>query len=111
MLGEDFVRTARAKGLSERVVVFKHALRCALIPVLTVIGLQLGAVLAGAVITERIFVWPGIGLLLLESIRQLDVPVVQGTVLTIAFGYVLANLATDIAYRVADPRLRHRGTA
>lgn len=108
VLGEDFVRTARAKGLSEKVVVFKHALRCALIPVLTIIGLQLGAVLAGAVITERIFVWPGIGLLLLESIRQLDVPIVQGTVLTIAFGYVLANLLTDIAYRVVDPRLRGR---
>lgn len=111
VLGEDFVRTARAKGLSEKVVVFKHALRCALIPVLTIIGLQLGAVLAGAVITERIFVWPGIGLLLLESIRQLDVPIVQGTVLTIAFGYVLANLLTDIAYRVVDPRLRGREEA
>jgi len=109
VLHDDYVRTARAKGLSERVVVFKHALKNALIPVLTVIGLQLGAVLAGAVITEKIFVWPGIGLLLLESIRRLDVPVVQATVLTIAAGYVVANLLTDLAYRVVDPRIKGEG--
>lgn len=106
VLSEDYVRTARAKGLEERVVLFKHALRNALIPVLTVIGLQFGAVLAGAVVTEKIFAWPGVGLLLLESIRRLDVPVVQGTVLTIALSYVLVNLATDLLYRVVDPRIR-----
>ncbi|MCP4499109.1 MAG: ABC transporter permease [Deltaproteobacteria bacterium] len=106
VLHDDYVRTARAKGMSEKVVLFKHALKNALIPVLTVIGLQLGAVLAGAVITEKIFVWPGIGLLLLESVRRLDVPVVQMTVLTIASFYVLANLATDLLYHVVDPRMR-----
>lgn len=109
VLAEDYVRTARAKGLEERVVVFKHALRNALIPVITIVGLQFGALLAGAVVTEKVFTWPGIGLLLLESIRKLDVPVVQGTVLLIAFTYVMVNLLADLTYRVVDPRLRTEG--
>ncbi len=109
VLNQDYVRTARAKGLDERVVLFKHALRNALIPVITIVGLQFGALLAGAVVTEKVFGWPGIGLLLLESIRRLDVPVVQGTVLLIASSYVLVNLAADLTYRLVDPRLRREG--
>ncbi len=106
VLSQDYVRTARAKGLSERVVLFKHALRNALVPVLTIAGLQFGAVLAGAVVTEKVFVFPGVGLLLFENIMRLDLPVVQGCVLLIATAYVLANLLTDVLYQVADPRLR-----
>lgn len=106
VLADDSIRTARAKGLAEHVVVRRHALRQALVPVLTVLGLQLGALLAGAVVTEKVFAWPGVGLLLVEAIRRLDVPVVQGVVLAIAATYVLVNLATDAAYRLVDPRLR-----
>lgn len=103
---QDYIRTARAKGLSERVVYFKHALRNALMPVVTVIGLELGSLLAGAVVVEKIFGWPGIGLLLLESIQQLDMPLVQGVVLVIAFLYVVMNLLTDWVYGLIDPRVR-----
>lgn len=103
---QDYIRTARAKGLSERVIYFKHALRNALMPVVTVIGLELGSLLAGAVVVEKIFVWPGIGLLLLESIQQLDMPLVQGVVLVIAFFYVVMNLLTDWVYGLIDPRVR-----
>ncbi|MEI6806902.1 MAG: ABC transporter permease, partial [Myxococcaceae bacterium] len=103
---QDYIRTARAKGLSERVVYFKHALRNALMPVVTVIGLELGSLLAGAVVVEKIFGWPGIGLLLLESIQQLDMPLVQGVVLVIAFFYVAMNLTTDWVYGKIDPRVR-----
>lgn len=105
VLSEDFIRTAHAKGLAPRVVFFKHALRNALIPVTTVVGLQFGAVLAGAVITEKIFNWPGIGLLLLEAIQRLDMPLVQTVVLVIAFTYALVNLLTDIVYGLIDPRI------
>ncbi len=103
---QDYIRTARAKGLSERVVYFKHALRNALMPVVTVVGLELGSLLAGAVVVEKIFGWPGIGLLLLESIEQLDMPMVQGVVLVIAFFYVVMNLFTDWLYDQIDPRVR-----
>ncbi|MBH1989178.1 MAG: ABC transporter permease [Myxococcaceae bacterium] len=103
---QDYIRTARAKGLSEWSVYFKHALRNALIPIVTIVGLELGSLLAGAVVVEKIFGWPGIGLLLLESIQQLDVPMVQGTVLLIAFSYVLLNLLTDWVYALIDPRVR-----
>jgi peptide/nickel transport system permease protein len=106
VLGEDFVRTARAKGLSERAVMRRHALRNAWLPVLTLLGLQLGALLGGAVITETVFAWPGIGSLLIEAIQARDFPVVQGAVLLIAALYVLVNTATDLAYLVVDPRVR-----
>lgn len=106
VLGEDFIRAARAKGLREGRVVLIHALRNALIPVITVIGLQVGVLLSGAIITESIFDWPGLGSLLLEGIRGRDYPLVQGCVLGIATGYVLVNLLTDLAYGWADPRIR-----
>lgn len=104
--GEDFIRTARSKGLSERKVFMVHALRNALIPVITIVGLQLGALLTGTVITETIFDWPGIGTLLLSAIQQRDYPVVQGCVMFIAFIYVAVNFLTDIAYGFANPRIR-----
>lgn len=105
VLSEDFIRTAEAKGLPPKTVFFKHALRNALIPVTTLIGLQFGAVLAGSVITEKIFNWPGIGLLLLEAIQQLDMPLVQTCVLVIALIYALINILTDIVYGLIDPRI------
>jgi peptide/nickel transport system permease protein len=106
VLSEDFVRTARAKGLSERVVVIRHALKAALLPVVTIVGLQLGSLLAGAVITETVFGWDGIGRLLVESIEKRDYPVTQACVLVIALAYVLVNLLTDLAYARLDPRVR-----
>ncbi len=105
-LGRDYITTARAKGMSERRVVFKHALRNALNPVVTIIGLQVGTLLAGAIITEKIFSWPGIGTLLLDSIHRRDYPVVQGCILFIAFAYVIVNALTDCAYRAVDPRMK-----
>jgi len=106
VLGDDYIRTARAKGLSAGAVLWRHALRNAWLPVLTLIGLQLGALLAGAVITETIFAWPGIGSLMVEAIQARDFPVVQGTVLLIAALYVLVNTLTDLAYASVDPRVR-----
>jgi peptide/nickel transport system permease protein len=106
-LDEDYVRTARAKGLSERKVLYKHVLMNGLIPVVTVLGLQLGVLLAGAIITEKIFSWPGIGLLLVEDgIGKRDYRLVQGCVLVISVTYILANTLTDILYRWLDPRIR-----
>jgi len=106
-LGEDYVRTARAKGLSERKVVYKHVLKNGLIPVVTILGLQLGVLLAGAIITERIFSWQGLGLLLLEEgISKRDYRLVQGCVLVISVTYILANSLTDFVYRRLDPRIR-----
>ena len=106
-LGEDYVRTARAKGLSERKVVYKHVLKNGLIPVITILGLQLGILLAGAIITEKIFGWPGLGLLLVEDgIGKRDYRVVQGCVLVISTTYIVANALTDMAYRWLDPRIR-----
>lgn len=106
-LGEDYVRTARAKGLSERVVVYKHVLKNGLIPVVTVLGLQLGVLLAGAIITEKIFGWNGLGTLLLEDgIRNLDYRLIQGCVLVISITYILANSLTDFIYQRLDPRIR-----
>ncbi len=106
-LGEDYVRTARAKGLSERTVVYKHVLKNGLIPVVTILGLQLGVLLAGAIITEKIFGWPGLGLLLVEDgIGKRDYRVVQGCVLVISMTYIIANLLTDMVYRWLDPRIR-----
>lgn len=106
VLNEDYIRTARAKGVSENGVIWQHALRNALLPVITLLGLQFGALLAGSVITEKVFNWPGVGLLLIESIQRRDYPIVQGTVLLIAVSYLLVNTATDILYRVIDPRIR-----
>jgi peptide/nickel transport system permease protein len=106
VMGEDYVRTARAKGLAEADVLRHHALRNAWLPVLTLLGLQLGALLGGAVITETIFAWPGIGSLLVEAIQARDFPVVQGAVLLIAALYVAVNTATDLAYLSVDPRVR-----
>jgi ABC-type dipeptide/oligopeptide/nickel transport system permease component len=106
VLHEDFVRTARAKGLPERTVILRHALRAALLPVVTVVGLQLGFLLAGAVITETVFGWEGVGRLLVESIEKRDYPVTQACVLVIALIYVMVNLLTDLAYVRLDPRVR-----
>jgi peptide/nickel transport system permease protein len=106
-LGEDYVRTARAKGLSERKVIYKHVLKNGLIPVVTILGLQLGILLAGAIITEKIFGWPGLGLLLVEDgIGKRDYRIVQGCVLVISLTYIAANMLTDIVYRWLDPRIR-----
>ena len=106
-LSEDYVRTARAKGLSERTVIYKHVLKNGLIPVVTILGLQLGVLLAGAIITEKIFGWPGLGLLLIEDgIGKRDYRVVQGCVLVISMTYIIANLLTDMVYRWLDPRIR-----
>jgi peptide/nickel transport system permease protein len=105
VLSQDYVRTARAKGVSERVVVYRHAMRNALIPVITVIGLQVGNLLGGAVIVEQVFGLPGIGRFALEGINLRDYPVVQGSVLWIATSYVLVNVLVDIAYAVTDRRV------
>ena len=106
-LGEDYVRTARAKGLSERTVIYKHVLKNGLIPVVTILGLQLGVLLSGAIITEKIFGWQGLGLLLLEDgIGKRDYRLVQGCVLVISVTYILANSLTDLVYRRLDPRIR-----
>lgn len=106
VVNEDYIRTARAKGLSENKIFFKHGLRNALIPVVTIIGLQLGALLTGTVITETIFDWPGIGTLLFGSIQRRDYPVVQGCVLFVACIYVFVNLLTDVAYGIVNPKIR-----
>jgi len=105
-LSEDYIRTARAKGVSERLVLLKHALRTAALPVVTILGLQTGALLAGAIITETIFAWPGIGRLTLLAIQTRDYPLVQGCILVVALSYVVVNLLTDLIYGVIDPRLR-----
>ncbi len=106
VLGEDYVRTARAKGLPERDVLFRHALRNALLPVITVAGLQFGSLLSGAIIIENVFARPGLGSTLLEAISERNYPVVQGTVLVIAAIYVVVNILVDLAYGLADPRIR-----
>lgn len=105
-LGQDYIRTARAKGLPEWIVVYKHALRNAMIPVLTLIGLQFGALLAGAIVTEKIFSWPGIGRLTVSAIENRDYPLLQGCILAVGLTYVLVNLATDVMYMVINPRIR-----
>jgi peptide/nickel transport system permease protein len=106
VLGEDYLRTARAKGLAESAVIGRHALRNAMLPVLTIVGLQFGALLSGAVVTENVFAWPGLGTLLIQAINTRDYPLVQGCVLLIALGYVLANFVTDTLYALSDPRVR-----
>ena len=106
VLGQDYVRTARAKGLSERRVSYVHAFRNAVLPVLTIVGLQVGSILAGAFIVETIFLWPGIGQMAISSILAKDYPVVQGVILLSAFAYMATNLLVDILYAVLDPRIR-----
>jgi ABC-type dipeptide/oligopeptide/nickel transport system permease component len=105
-LGQDYIRTARAKGLSERVVVYRHALRNAMIPIITVLGLQFGALLAGAIVTETIFSWPGVGRLTIQAISNRDYYLVQGCILAIGLTYVAVNFLTDLLYSVANPRIR-----
>ncbi len=111
VLSADYVRTARAKGLAQRAVVVRHALRNGLIPVVTILGLQMGALMGGAVVTEQIFVLPGFGRLIVEAVFTRDYPVVQGVVLITASSYVLINLLVDLSYSVLNPRIRIRGAA
>ena len=107
VLGQDYMRTARAKGLTEQLVVFRHAMKNALIPVVTIIGLQVGAIIEGAIITETIFFWPGIGRLVVDSINGRDYPVVQAIVLLSALSFMFANLLVDILYAWLDPRISY----
>src|SRR6476660_2169215 len=105
-LGQDYIRTARAKGLAERVVVYRHALRNAMIPIVTVLGLQFGALLAGAIVTETIFAWPGLGRLTIQAISNRDYYLVQGCILVIGLTYVTVNFLTDFLYSAVNPRIR-----
>ena len=109
VLGDDYIRTARAKGVSQAGVVWQHALRNALVPVATILGLQFGRLLGGAVITESVFSWPGIGRLIRDSIANRDYAVVQACLLLLVFVFIVINLLTDIAYGVLDPRIRLTG--
>jgi ABC-type dipeptide/oligopeptide/nickel transport system permease component len=105
-LGQDYIRTARAKGLNEQAVVWRHALPNALVPIVTVVGLQFGALLAGAIVTEKIFSWPGLGRLVVDAISNRDYALVQGCLLSIGLTYVLVNVLTDVVYRWVNPRMR-----
>ncbi len=107
MLGQDFVRTARAKGLRERVVLGEHALRNALLPLITVIGLELGTLLNGSVVIENVFGWPGVGKVLISALQQRDIPVVEAGVFLVAAIYIALNLAVDLLYAFIDPRVRY----
>ena len=107
VLGQDYIRTARAKGLVERSVVIRHALKNALVPIVTVIGVQAGYLLGGAVLTETVFAWPGVGTLMVQGILARDIPLVQGCVLVVALTFVLVNLAVDMLYAWLDPRIRY----
>ena len=109
VIREDYVTTAKAKGLAPGKIIFKHALKNAIIPILTLVGLQFGALLAGSIITETIFAWPGIGSLTVTAINSRDFPLLQGLVMTISLSYVLINLITDLLYGLADPRIRLGG--
>lgn len=107
IMSEDYIRTARAKGLGERIILMKHGLRNAMLPIITVIGLELGALLNGSVIVESVFAWPGVGRLIITALRGADVPVVQASVFVIAVMYILVNLLVDISYGFFDPRVRY----
>jgi len=111
VMSADYIRTAYSKGLAGRVVVFRHAIRNSLIPVVTILGLQMGALMSGAVVTEQIFVVPGFGRLIVEAVFTRDYPLVQGVVLITASSYVLINLLVDVSYSLLDPRIRVRGAA
>ena len=106
-LSQDYIRVARAKGLSDRAVILRHALKNAFIPFITVVGLQVGAVLEGAFITETIFIWPGVGRLAVDSIGGRDYPMVQGIVLLSALSFLFANLLVDLLYAYLDPRIKY----
>jgi peptide/nickel transport system permease protein/oligopeptide transport system permease protein len=106
-LSQDYTTTARSKGLEEKVVIIKHALKNALIPIITVVGLQFGLLLGGAVLTETVFAWPGIGRLIVDSILARDYPVIQGTILIFGLLYILVNLMVDLLYAFIDPRIRY----
>ena len=108
VLHEDYVRTARSKGLSESTVILKHVLRNALVPVVTVMGLQFGRLLGGAVITETVFAWPGVGRLILFAVGNRDYVIVQGALLLLIFSFIVVNMITDITYGLIDPRIRMR---
>jgi peptide/nickel transport system permease protein/oligopeptide transport system permease protein len=108
VLQQDYVRTARAKGVDEGVVVTRHALRNAFIPVVTIVGLQIGALLGGAVVTETVFAWPGLGGLAVNALFNRDYPVIQGVILLSAFTFIAINLFVDVLYAVTDPRVRYR---
>ena len=105
-LSSDYVRTARAKGLPERAVLYRHAFPNALVPIITILGLQFGTLLAGTIVTESIFAWPGIGRLTVQAIQARDYPLLQGCILVIALSYVVVNLLTDVIYSLIDPRIR-----
>jgi ABC-type dipeptide/oligopeptide/nickel transport system permease component len=107
VLGSDYIRTARAKGLSERLIVTKHALKNALIPIITVLGLQTGLLLGGAVLTEHIFAWPGVGRLAFDAISNRDMPVVNGCIVLFAVVFVIVNAVVDVLYAAANPRIRY----
>jgi ABC-type dipeptide/oligopeptide/nickel transport system permease component len=107
VLGLDYVRTARAKGVRRAVVTVRHALRNAILPVVTVVGLQFGFLLGGAIVTETVFAWPGIGRLIVDSIAQRDFPVVQGSILMLAVVFVFVNLIVDLSYGLINPRIRY----
>ncbi|MES2713871.1 MAG: ABC transporter permease [Pseudomonadota bacterium] len=106
VLSADHVRTARAKGLSERLVVLRHALRNAMVPIVTLIGLQIGFLLGGAVVTETVFTWPGVGRLAVGAITSSDLPMAQGTIIVLSLGFILVNLIVDVLYAALDPRMR-----
>jgi len=107
VLRQDFIRTERAKGLSERTVIYKHAVRNAMVPVVTVIGLNFGLLLAGAILTETVFSWPGLGRLVVEAVYERDYPLVVGCILFFAVVFVIVNLITDILYTYIDPRIKY----
>ncbi len=108
VLGADYIRTARSKGLAERTVIYRHALKNAMIPTITVIGLQFGILMAGAVVTERVFSWPGMGWLLVRSIHNRDFPVVQGALLISSMAFIIINIGVDLIYGLLDPRIRYQ---
>ena len=109
VIHQDYIRTGRAKGLAERIVIYRHALRNALIPVITLAGVQFPFLLAGAIITEQIFNWPGMGRLAVEAINQRDYPTIMGINLLAAIMVIIGNLFADVMYGVVDPRIRHAG--
>ncbi len=108
LIGDDFVRTARAKGVKERLVLFRHILRNALIPIITIVGLRFGYMLGGAIITETVFAWPGMGRLLVMSVKHRDIPMVQGCLLVFSVSFVLINLIVELMYGIVDPRVRYK---
>ena len=107
VMNNDYIRTAHAKGLAQRVVVFKHGLRNALLPIITMVGIQFGAMLGGAIVTETVFAWPGLGRLIINAISQRDFPIIQGGVLMMAVIFTVINLLVDISYAVVNPKIRY----